>query len=117
MNITEYLEIDDCWVGVADSEFYVGIKPSVVTELGEITFVDQIPMGKVLSKGGVVGIIESSNKGDWPFKSPVTGQVNKFNTKLNRKPNLVCDDPKGEGWIVRITIPGITSLAELSETE
>ncbi len=113
MSINEYIEIDDCWVGIVDSEFYIGIKSSVISELGDITFVDQIPMGKVISKGGVIGIIETSKKGDWAFKSPVTGQVNKFNTKLNKKPELACGSPEDEGWIIRCTIPGISSLAEL----
>jgi glycine cleavage system H protein len=115
MNINEYVEINDCWVSVEDGEFYIGLLPSIVSELGSITYVDQIPMGKVLSKDGVIGILETGNKGDWPLKSPVVGQVTKFNTKLNRKPNLVSDDTIGDGWIIRCKIPSINNLSELGE--
>lgn len=114
-NITEYVEIGDCWVAMDDGEVLIGLLPSVADDVGEITFVDQIPMGKVLSKDGVIGILETSKKGDWPFKSPLTCQVTNFNVKLNRKPNLVKDSPFVDGWVIRCRISGFNSLSELGE--
>ncbi len=117
MEVKEYTELGDFWVSAEDGEFYIGLLPAVVAKLGKISFVDQIPMGKVISQDGVIGVIETEKAGDWLMKSPITGQVTKFNTRLNRKPELVNKNPIGEGWIVRCRIPKVDKLSQLGEVK
>lgn len=117
MEVKEYVEIDDCWVSCDAGEYYIGLLPITVEKLGSVSYVDQIPMGKVITRDGVIGVIETEKAGDWPMKSPITGQVTKFNTRLNRKPNLVNDSTIGDGWIVRCKLPRVNNLSELGEVK
>ncbi len=116
-NFQVYVEIDGCWISQVGNDFFIGLNSEVVAELGNVTFVDRIPIGKVLSKGSVVGIIETSNKGDWHFKSPIDAQVIGFNDKLNKTPCLVCNSPTDEGWIVKCKLPQNQTLDSLGEVK
>lgn len=116
-NFQTYVEIDGCWISQVGNDFFIGLCQLVVSELGNITFVDRIPIGKLLSKGSVVGIIETSGKGDWHFKSPVDAQVTGFNDKLGKTPGLVCSSPIEDGWIIKCKLPQNQTLDSLGEVK
>ncbi len=106
-----------CWVAQIGPDFVLGLLPETAQGLGQITFVDQIPMGKVLSIGGIVGVLETTNHGDWLLKSPINAQVTAFNYKLNKTPNLVATSPMDDGWIIKCKIQNVLSLDQLGETK
>jgi len=113
--IESFVEVDDCWIAKSDNVYLIGLLPSISDKLGEVTFVDRIPIGKQLSKNNVIGVLETSKSGDWPLKSPITGIVTAFNDKLNRNPGLVCSSPFEDGWIVKCQISEIMELTELGQ--
>ena len=116
VSFNEYVEIDGCLILENQSEFYIGVTKDVKDRLGQVTFVDTIPIGKVLSKGGIIGIVESSCAGEWPMKSPVDAVVTRFNDRLIKKPELFGTTPE-EGWIVRCKLKGVNSISELGEVK
>lgn len=116
MSFNEYVEIDGCLIFENQSEFFVGVAKDVKDKLGQVTFVDTIPIGKHLTKGGIIGIVESSSSGEWPMKSPVDAVVTRFNDRLIKKPELFGTTPE-DGWIVRCKIKGVNSISELGEVK
>jgi glycine cleavage system H protein len=48
---------------------------------------------------------------------PITGEVLEVNPKLDDQPELVNQDPYGEGWIVKVTIEDEADLNELLSSD
>lgn len=114
-DVQSYVEIDSCWISQIGSDFVLGLLPQTAQKLGKITFIDQIPIGKLLSKGGIIGVLETSIIGDWLLKSPINAQVTAFNYKLNKIPNLIATSPFCDGWIIKCKTNSILTLAQLGE--
>ena len=48
---------------------------------------------------------------------PVSGEIVEFNEKLEEEPELVNNDPYGEGWMVKITVSNPSDLDSLLTPE
>lgn len=103
---------DHEWIRVEGQEAYVGITDYAQSELGEIVFVDVPTVGEVVAKNETFGSIEAV-KTVSDLNIPVTGEVLEFNETLNDQPELVNNDPYGEGWIVKIAIKDAAELDTL----
>jgi len=103
---------DHEWIRVEGQEAYVGITDYAQSELGEIVFVDVPTVGEVVAKDETFGSIEAV-KTVSDLNIPVTGEVLEFNETLNDQPELVNNDPYGEGWIVKIAIKDAAELDTL----
>lgn len=97
------------WIRVEGDEAYVGITDYAQSELGEIVFVDVPTLGETVGQGEVFGSIEAV-KTVSDLNMPVSGEVLEINGALDAQPELVNNDPYGEGWIIRI---GVKDAAEL----
>jgi glycine cleavage system H protein len=118
MNFPENLKYssDHEWVKVDGNEAYIGISDFAQSELGEIVFVDITTEGEKVDKGAVFGSIEAV-KTVSDLLMPVTGEVLEVNPKLDDQPELVNQDPYGEGWIVKVTIEEEADLNELLSSD
>lgn len=81
----------------------IGITEFAIDQLGDIVFLDLSEIGDAVSKGDSFGTIESV-KAVEDLKSPVTGTVVERNEALINSPELVADDPYGEGWLVKLRV-------------
>lgn len=81
----------------------IGITEYAVNQLGDIVFVELPRVGTEVSQGDELGTIESV-KAVAEFYTPIGGTVMECNTTLEESPELICDDPFGEGWIVKIRV-------------
>lgn len=109
----EWIKLND------DNTATIGITDFAQGELGDIVFVDINTVGKELSAEEVFGTIEAVKTVSDLFM-PVAGKVIAVNEALNKNPELVNNDPYGEGWMVKIEIsnPGeINSLADADAYE
>jgi glycine cleavage system H protein len=104
------------WIRVEGNEAYVGITDYAQSELGEIVFVDVDTIGEEIAQGEVFGSIEAV-KTVSDLNMPVTGEVLEFNEALNDQPELVNNDPYGEGWMVKITVNNPAELDNLLDAE
>ena len=91
------------WIRVEGDEAYVGITDYAQSELGEIVFIDVPTEGETVAQGEVFGSIEAV-KTVSDLNMPVTGEVLEINGALDAQPELVNNDPYGEGWIIRIAV-------------
>ena len=89
------------WIRVEGDIAYVGITDYAQDQLGDIVFVDIQTVGETLNAGDVFGTIEVVKTISDIFL-PVGGEVLEQNEALADQPELVNQDPYGEGWLVKI---------------
>jgi glycine cleavage system H protein len=104
------------WIRVEGDVAFVGITDYAQSELGEIVFVDVDSVGETIEQGAVFGSVEAV-KTVSDLNMPATGEVLEFNERLNDEPELVNNDPYGEGWMVKITVANPAELDNLLDAE
>ena len=102
------------WIRVEGDEAFVGITDYAQSELGEIVFIDVPTEGETVAQGEVFGSIEAV-KTVSDLNMPVTGEVLEINGALDAQPELVNNDPYGEGWIIRIAVKDAAELDNLMD--
>lgn len=102
------------WIRVEGNEAYVGITDYAQSELGEIVFIDVPTLGETVGQGEVFGSIEAV-KTVSDLNMPVSGEVLKINGALDSQPELVNNDPYGDGWIIRISVKDAAELDSLMD--
>jgi glycine cleavage system H protein len=94
---------DHEWLRIDGDEAQVGITEYAATELGDVVFVELPAMGAVLEAAQTFGVIESVKTAS-DLYAPTAGEVVAVNPALADRPELVNDDPYGEGWMVRLRL-------------
>ena len=107
---------DHEWVRVEGEFAYVGITDFAQDQLGEIVFVEIETVGETLSAGEVFGSVEAV-KTVSELILPVSGEIIEFNEKLEDAPELVNDDPYGDGWMIKVAISDAAELDQLLDAE
>ncbi len=102
---------DHEWVRSEGGTVVVGVTDYAQHELGDVVYVDLPAAGKELKKGDPAANIESV-KAVSDVYAPVSGKITEVNAKLSETPELVNQDPFGEGWIFKMAV---TQAAELNE--
>lgn len=102
------------WIRVEGNEAFVGITDYAQSELGEIVFIDVPTLGEIVAQGDVFGSIEAV-KTVSDLNMPVSGEVLEINEALDAAPELVNNDPYGEGWIIRISVKDASELDKLMD--
>ncbi|MCK4417345.1 MAG: glycine cleavage system protein GcvH [Candidatus Latescibacteria bacterium] len=100
------------WLKVEDNEGKVGITYYAQDRLGDITFVELPQVGAELTKGKSFGTVESF-KAVSEFYAPVSGKVIQVNKELRDNPELINQDPYGQGWILVVEIASPAEMEEL----
>ncbi|RLB36116.1 MAG: glycine cleavage system protein GcvH [Deltaproteobacteria bacterium] len=86
----------------ADGDLIVcGVSDYAQDQLGDIVYVELPQIGDELEQGGQFGTVESV-KAVAELYSPVSGEVVEINTTLEDSPQLVNQDPYGNGWMIKI---------------
>jgi glycine cleavage system H protein len=118
MDIQENLKYtkDHEWVLVDGDEVTIGITDFAQGELGDIVFVEVETVGENLDKEEVFGTIEAVKTVSDLFM-PVSGEVIAFNEELEASPEMINQDPYGNGWIVKAKIANPTELDSLLSSE
>jgi len=109
MNVPEDLRYssDHEWVRRDGDEVRVGITDYAQDALGDVVFVQLPSVGAAVTAGDPFGEVEST-KSVSDVYAPVSGTVSQINEALVDSPQLLNEDPYGEGWIcaIRIAEPG-----------
>ena len=95
---------------------YVGITDYAQSELGEIVFLDINTQGESLEQAEVFGSVEAV-KTVSDLNMPVAGEVLEVNEIINDQPELVNNDPYGDGWMIKIQIANPAELETLLDAE
>ena len=89
------------WIRLEGDVAYVGITDYAQEQLGDIVFVDIPTEGETLAADEVFGTIEGGKTISDLFL-PVAGEILEQNEALADQPELVNQDPYGEGWLIKI---------------
>jgi glycine cleavage system H protein len=89
------------WLTVKDGLARVGVTDFLQQKSGDVAFVNVPETGTELTRGKELGSIETI-KADVRINSPVSGVIYERNEELDVTPELVNQDPYGDGWLVVI---------------
>lgn len=104
------------WVLVEDDFAIVGITDFAQTLLGELVYVELPDVGDVIDQGEDCAIVESVKAASDVY-CPIAGEIIEINEALVDEPELVNDDPYGNGWLFKIQIDKMEQLEELLTPE
>ncbi|MFC7046482.1 glycine cleavage system protein GcvH [Halobacteriaceae archaeon GCM10025711] len=110
-----YLETHE-WVRATDDTARIGISDFAQDELGDIVFVELPDVGDELVQNEEFGVIESI-KAVSDLYSPVSGEVVAVNDDLEAEPELVNEDPFGDGWLVEVELADESELDDILTPE
>ena len=97
------------WVSVKGSNIYrMGITDFAQAALGDIVYVQLPKVGEAVTADKVCGEVESTKSVSEIF-APVTGKIVTINDSLASTPELVNQDPYGNGWLAEIEVSGTPS--------
>lgn len=102
------------WVRIEGNIATVGITDFAQGELGDIVFVDVDTEGEDLDKDEVFGSIEAVKTVSDLFM-PLSGTVSEVNPKIEDEPELINNDPYGDGWLIKLEISDIEELGLLMD--
>lgn len=107
---------DHEWVleGEGGGEATIGISAYAVEQLGDIVFVELPDAGASFAKGDTFGVIESAKAASDLFL-PVSGEIVASNPALDENPEIVNDDPFGDGWMVKVKLSDASELDGLKD--
>ena len=104
------------WVRVEDDVCVLGITEFAQHELGEVVFVELPEVGQVFDTGDELGTIESV-KAVAEIYTPVAGEVIEVNESVSDDPELLNEDPHGEGWLIKIRFSSADDLKTMMKAD
>jgi glycine cleavage system H protein len=94
---------DHEWVKIENDLAIVGITNFAQKELGDIVYVEIESLSQKINRGEIFGTIEAVKTVSDLFM-PISGKIIEINEKLDSEPELVNNDPYGDGWMIKIKI-------------
>ena len=108
----EWVMIDDA----ATKSAVAGITDFAQDQLGDIVFFELPKVGDSVTHLGKMGEVESVKAVSDLF-SPITGEVTEVNERLLDHPELVNEDPFGEGWLIKVTMADVAEIDGLMSAQ
>ena len=102
MSDIKYLETHE-WYLMKDDEITVGISDFAQNELGDIVYVTLPEVGQEFSKGDAIVEVEATKTVAEAY-APMDCVITEVNSNLETEPELINNDPVGDGWMVKAEI-------------
>ena len=118
MNIKSELKYtkDHEWIEINGNTATVGITDYAQGELGDIVYVEVETVDESLKREEVFGSVEAVKTVSDLF-IPVSGKVIEVNQKIEDSPEIINEDPYGDGWIIKIEIDDDNELNDLLDAD
>jgi glycine cleavage system H protein len=100
------------WVAIEEEVATIGITDYAQEQLGEIVYVELPAVGDKISKDDAFGVVESV-KAVSDIYAPVSGTVVEVNQELPESPEMINEDPYGDGWLVKVKVSDTSELEDL----
>lgn len=104
------------WARISGNRAVVGITDYAQRELGDVVFVELPAVGTAVSRHDSMAVVESV-KAVSDVYAPVSGTVVEVNRALEENPELVNQDPYGDGWLVVVEMADPAEVGELMDAE
>ncbi len=99
-----------------DGQVTIGITDHAQELLGDMVFIELPEMDKELDAGDECSVVESVKAASDVY-APIAGKVVAVNEKLADAPELINEDPYGEGWMFRLQIVDVSELDDLMDAD
>ena len=118
MNIPNNLKYtkDHEWILIEGDQATIGITDFAQSELGDIVYVEVDTEGDNLDAEAVFGTVEAVKTVSDLFM-PISGKIESFNKELEGNPELVNDDPYGDGWMIKVQVSNPDEIPLLLDSE
>lgn len=100
------------WAKVEGNTVTLGITAHAQDSLGDVVFVELPDNDTTVVAGEAFGTVESV-KAVSDMIAPVSGKVIDYNQEVLDSPELLNDDPYGEGWLIKVEVEDLKVLDEL----
>jgi glycine cleavage system H protein len=111
-----YYSEDHEWIREEEDYLLIGITDFAQEELGDIVFVELPEVDEEFDKDDSFGVLESVKAVSDTF-IPISGKVIEVNEDLIDNPELINDDPYGDGWLIKVEPADDSELDELLSAE
>ena len=112
--MSRYFTTEHEWIEVDGEVGTVGITEYAAGQLGDVVFVEVPAEGRTIAKGDEAATVESVKAASDVY-APASGTVLEGNDALDGNPELVNQDPEGEGWFYRVTLSDPDEVDELMD--
>ena len=102
------------WIRVEGDVGTIGITNYAQEQLGDVVFVDVPQVGRKVTKGESIAVVESVKAASDIF-APVSGEVVEANAALTDSPGDVNAEPMGKGWFFKIRLSNKSELDGLMD--
>lgn len=118
MNFPDNLKYtnDHEWIKVENNVGTIGITDYAQSELGDVVFVDIDSGLTEITKGSSFGTIEAV-KTVSDIYAPCSGKVLEVNKEIVNSPEILNNDPYGNGWLVKVQINNLSEIDNLMGNE
>ena len=100
------------WLKANEGTAIVGITAHAQNELGDIVYVELPKVGAKLKAMQQFGVVESVKTVSTLY-SPVAGEVIEVNSALSSKPEVVNNEPYGQGWMIKLKMDNPSDAGKL----
>jgi glycine cleavage system H protein len=117
MNFPAHLSYtkDHEWILIDGDSATIGITDFAQSELGDIVYIDIDTVGQNFAADSIFGTVEAV-KTVSDLYLPVGGTITEKNAMLDSNPELVNEDPYGDGWMIKITITEQSDIERLLDS-
>lgn len=102
------------WARIEGDNATFGITWYAQDALGEVVFFDPPEVGAEVKVDTPYADIDST-KASSEVYAPLSGEVTEVNTKIEDSPEVVNEDPYGEGWLVKVKLSDPSEVDELMD--
>ena len=100
------------WIRVEGGEVVIGITDHAQDALTDIVYIELPDAGEMCEEMGEFAIVESVKSAS-PIFAPLAGEITAVNDALDDAPELMNQDPYGEGWIIRMKLDDPSAVSTL----
>lgn len=94
----------------------IGITDHAQALLGDLVYVELPEVDTILSAGEESGVVESV-KAASDLYAPVSGEIVAINDNLTSTPELINNDPYGDGWVFKMQLSNEGELSDLLDAD
>lgn len=100
------------WVSVEGDILTLGITDHAQDALTDIVYIELPEIGEEVDEMDEFAIVESVKSAS-PIFAPLAGQITEVNYELDDTPELMNDDPYGQGWIIKMNVAQASAVSSL----
>ena len=108
----QYYTKEHEWIRVEGDEVVIGITDQAQDALTDIVYIELPDAGEMCEEMGEFAIVESVKSAS-PIFAPLAGEITAVNEALDDAPELMNQDPYGEGWIIRMKLDDPSAVSTL----